>query len=642
MKGNLLSACLGILATFFLPDVVMAQTDLAVISTASNAVSPGRNLTYTILVVNNGPGSATNANLTCNLAAGTTFVSFTAPAGWNAITPVVGVNAPVLATILSLASGAIQSFTLVVTGGSVPVGTALPATSFISSVTPDLNPVNNQASAFTSVAVIPTFDITAIVRGFPTANLGDNVVFTIQVVNNAIGAQLGVSFADIMPTGTSFVSLSAPAGWTVNTPPAGSNGIITATIPILVPGAVAAFTLVANVAVNVPLGSTILNTASVTSFTPDLNPGNNFSLFGTRVVSPLPADLAIIKTGPATVNAGDNITYSITVRNNGPNTALNVVLTDNLLPTLTFVSLTAAPGWGISTPAVGNTGVVNATNPSFASGGSATFTLVARVANNLAGNTVINNFASVNSTNLDPVTGNNSSVATTTVTIPCGPISVTIPDAVAVDKGVDINTVYRGYSPASAITLTANISGGTAPYTYLWSDGSTTPSVTVSPAMPTAYRVTVTDARGCKQVSAEKLVRVVDVRCGSQGNKVQVCIIPPGKLGGSYNSCINAGAVSLLLKTGSRLGNCSSSQEYTLGLQASPNPANSYFTMDISSSNTMDEVTLNIYNITGRMVESKSLNSNAKIQIGASYPAGVYLAEVVQGSKKATQVVIKF
>jgi hypothetical protein len=220
-------------------------------------------------------------------------------------------------------------------------------------------------------------------------------------------------------------------------------------------------------------------------------------------------------------------------------------------------------------------------------------------------------------------------------------VAVEIPDASSRSTGVNVNTVYKGYAPASRLTLTAKASGGSAPYTYLWSNGATTASITVSPETSTTYTVTVKDGSGCNQVSARKLVKVEDVRCGNKGDKVSVCIVTPGNFGVSYNGCVDAVAVAPLLQAGSHLGSCSTMQDYILGLKAVPNPTNTYFTIDVTSDNTTDKVTLKIYNITGRMVESKTVNANSKVQIGASYPAGTYLAEAVQGTKRTTLILIK-
>ena len=173
--------------------------------------------------------------------------------------------------------------------------------------------------------------------------------------------------------------------------------------------------------------------------------------------------------------------------------------------------------------------------------------------------------------------------------------------------------------------LAVKASGGTPPYSYSWSNGATTASVNVSPATSTTYTVTVTDSFGCKQTSAGKLVKVVDVRCGGKGDKVQVCIVPPGNFGVSYNSCVDAAAVAPLLKAGSRLGSCSATQDYVLSLKAIPNPTNSYFTLDVTSDNIIDKITLNIYNITGKL----SREQNCKCEFKGSNRRLLILAALI-------------
>src|SRR5260370_632429 len=51
-----------------------------------------------------------------------------------------------------------------------------------------------------------------------------------------------------------------------------------------------------------------------------------------------PADLSITKTAPATVVAGNQLTYTITVTNNGPSNATNVIVTDTLPAGVNFLS----------------------------------------------------------------------------------------------------------------------------------------------------------------------------------------------------------------------------------------------------------------------------------------------------------------
>lgn len=59
-------------------------------------------------------------------------------------------------------------------------------------------------------------------------------------------------------------------------------------------------------------------------------------------------------------------------------------------------------------------------------------------------------------------------------------------------------------------TLTATVSGGTLPYTYFWSDGGSTSTITISPGSTTTYTVTVTDKNGCTSIA----IVTVDVLCG--------------------------------------------------------------------------------------------------------------------------------
>jgi hypothetical protein len=68
---------------------------------------------------------------------------------------------------------------------------------------------------------------------------------------------------------------------------------------------------------------------------------------------------------------------------------------------------------------------------------------------------------------------------------------------------VDINAapVVSVNSPmicfGDSATLTATVLSGTGPYTYLWSTGDTTQSITVSPDTTTQYTVVVTGINGC-------------------------------------------------------------------------------------------------------------------------------------------------
>ena len=60
----------------------------------------------------------------------------------------------------------------------------------------------------------------------------------------------------------------------------------------------------------------------------------------------------------------------------------------------------------------------------------------------------------------------------------------------------------------TSLNLCPNESGGTPPYTYLWSDNSSTQCINVSPATSTVYTVTVTDNNNCVITSTPIFITV--------------------------------------------------------------------------------------------------------------------------------------
>ena len=134
------------------------------------------------------------------------------------------------------------------------------------------------------------------------------------------------------------------------------------------------------------------------------------------------ADLSVVKlASPNPVIVGSNITYTITVANNGPDTASSVTVTDNLPATTTFVSCNSTGG-GVCGGS-GNNRTVTFT--SMGSGTSAVITLVTQVNCNVANGTTITNTASVSSLTPDSESGNNSSMASVTANNPPPEISPT-------------------------------------------------------------------------------------------------------------------------------------------------------------------------------------------------------------------------
>jgi uncharacterized repeat protein (TIGR01451 family) len=124
------------------------------------------------------------------------------------------------------------------------------------------------------------------------------------------------------------------------------------------------------------------------------------------------ADLVLTKTAAATAAGNANVTYTITVLNNGPTGASNVVVSDTLPAGTTFGSVLTTQGTCVpGSP-------ITCTLGSLANGAFATITLTLKMPNS---NTSVSNTASVAAAEADPNTNNNSATAVTAVTIAAAP-----------------------------------------------------------------------------------------------------------------------------------------------------------------------------------------------------------------------------
>ena len=203
-------------------------------------------------------------------------------------------------------------------------------------------------------------DLAVTKTGPASVTAGTNISYDVTITNNGPADAQSVVLSDTLPPGTTFVSEAQNSGPTANcvNPTVGLGGTVDCTIPTLIAGATADFTLVFNVDPALASGTTISNTASVSSSTGDANTANNTATSSATVTTS--ADLAVTKTGPATVTAGNNVSYNLTITNNGPSSAVNAMLTDATPANTTFVSETQTSGAAFSctNPAVGGTGSV--------------------------------------------------------------------------------------------------------------------------------------------------------------------------------------------------------------------------------------------------------------------------------------------
>ena len=204
---------------------------------------------------------------------------------------------------------------------------------------------------------------------------GALLTYTLTVSSKGPDSAVNASLSDPLPVGTTFQSLTPPAGWTCGTPAVGATGTVTCTNPSFAPGS-DVFTLVVTVDVGLAGGTILSNTANVTSDTPDPDTGDNEATEPTTVQAappPPPGNPTISKVGsPASVTAGDGITYTITY--DPVSLADSVNLSDALSANLNFTSLTPPAEFTCTTPAPGTNGTIDC-NATSLSPGSYVFTL---------------------------------------------------------------------------------------------------------------------------------------------------------------------------------------------------------------------------------------------------------------------------
>jgi len=169
-------------------------------------------------------------------------------------------------------------------------------------------------------------------------------------------------------------------------------------------------------------------------------------------------DLAVTNVdSPDTVHPGENITYTISLKNNAAATAAQKIHFFGAVPAgTTFVSFTAPTEWTSATPSVGGTGPITSTFNSLAAGATADFTLIVKVNADFTGGP-IENTVSATTDNFDGNSSNDSQLASTVVAAQSDlQVAMTGPANASPNSDVAYVVTITNAGPSDAQTVTLN------------------------------------------------------------------------------------------------------------------------------------------------------------------------------------------
>jgi len=447
--------------------VQQQQSDLSVTKTGPSGVQQSGSVTYELTAFNAGPDTAQNVVVADVIP---TYLTFDATASDSRC---IQENNSVLCNSVVLNAGNDASYTVVFDVSShAQCDSIIENTASVSTSSTDPNPSNNQSTKFTTVDCASYLTISK-TDDRDTAEPGDTLSYYITIENPSPYAVTNVLVEDFLPTHVTYL--------------ASSHGGVLVT-PTLVrwqslsfaPGETKVLLLLAQVDSSTPNGTWLINEASATA-------SPTVTAQDTTVVqtSAQEADLRIIKTGASSVQGGSSILYTLSVINDGPGTALNVVAADVIPSGLIFDA-------GASHPDCAQEGnSILCDNISLNVGESFDYTVAFDVPATGLCNTTILNEASVSTSSTDPNPSNNHSSVSTLVTCAQGELSLSKTDGRTtaqpsetltytiqlVNSGTaDVTNVTVADLLPPEVTFVSASDGGTPSGQVIWWHGITVPA----------------------------------------------------------------------------------------------------------------------------------------------------------------------
>ncbi len=369
----------------------VSGADLSITKTVDNA-TPKFNQTvkFTLTAHNSGPNNATGVTVVDKLPAGLKFIS--ADGAYNATTGIW--------TVGNLAKGATAILHIV--AQAIAANTKVTNIAVIGGNQTDSNSNNNQGNVTVSIGPASDLGITITVNK-PKPKYLEKVIFTLTAHNYGPNDAPNVKVYNTLPAGLKFISADGSFNATYNS----TTGLWS--IGPLANGASAVLHITAQAVIS---NATVIDKAFITDppeegpndFN-DPNDGNNNAEV-TVDVGPA-ADLGITKTvDNAKPQYLQNVIFTLTAHNNGPDTATGVTVTDKLPDGLKFISADGAYNTTTGEWAIGN----------LAKNTNAILHIVAQI---IVSNVQLTNLAAITGSEID----DNSTNDETNTTVTVGPAS---------------------------------------------------------------------------------------------------------------------------------------------------------------------------------------------------------------------------
>ncbi|MCR8630253.1 DUF7507 domain-containing protein [Paenibacillus radicis (ex Xue et al. 2023)] len=296
---------------------------LTIAKTASTSnATVGNLVTYTLQVVNSGNIGALTT-ITDNISAGSTFVPNSFRINGVVVT---GANPSTGVVIGTVAAGATTTVTFQVLVNTLPSPPQLvdQANSTYTFQPPDGRTVSGSASSNTLSVPVSLPNVTVVKSvSMADAAVGDTINYTSVVSNNGVEAVSNVVFTDPLPAGTALVAGSVTVGGTARPTAVPASGISIGTVAAGTSVSISFQLLITSL----PAPAQLVNQSTV-SYSSGTFTGLSLSNSTTTpVYQPI---IGISKSSSlSNVVVGDNVTYTLIVRNTG-NIAAQVTLTDNI------------------------------------------------------------------------------------------------------------------------------------------------------------------------------------------------------------------------------------------------------------------------------------------------------------------------